>query len=144
MTSPTQIQQLRAQGFRLTPQRLAVLRVIESSGRHMPAVEIVQQTREIMPGITEASVYRILDFLTSAGLVLAAHVGSGQLVYETAARAHHHLICRSCGQSCDVDYSMLESLYKELQACTGYQVDSVHVTLFGLCPECQDHQHQGG
>jgi Fe2+ or Zn2+ uptake regulation protein len=141
MTSPTQIQHLRAQGFRLTPQRLAVLRVIESSGRHMHPVEIVQETQKIMPGITEASVYRILDFLTSTGLVLAAHVGSGQLVYENAARAHHHLICRSCGQSCDVDYTMLESLYKELQACTGYQVDSVHVTLFGLCPDCQNQHH---
>ncbi len=98
MTDPTQIQLLRSQGFRLTPQRLAVLRVIENSGRHMLPVEIVQETQGIMPGITEASVYRILDFLTSTGLTLAAHIGSGQLVYETAARAHHHLICRSCGE----------------------------------------------
>jgi Fe2+ or Zn2+ uptake regulation protein len=137
MTDSTQIQHLRAQGYRLTPQRLAVLRVLESSSRHMLPVEIVQETQRIMPGITEASIYRILDFLTSTGLVLAAHIGSGQLVYENAARAHHHLICRSCGQSCDVDYSMLEALYQELRACTGYQVDSVHVTLFGLCPVCQ-------
>jgi Fe2+ or Zn2+ uptake regulation protein len=144
MIDPIQIKQLRAQGFRLTPQRLAVLRVIENSGRHMPPVEIVQQTQEIMPGITEASVYRILDFLTSTGLVLAAHIGSGQLVYENAARAHHHLICRSCGHSCEVDYSLLEALYKELQACTGYQVDSVHVTLFGLCPDCRDQHNEGG
>ena len=140
MTNSTHLQQLRDQGFRLTPQRLAVLRVIESSERHMHPVEIVQETQLILPGITEASIYRILDFLTSTGLVLAAHIGSGQLVYETAARAHHHLICRSCGQSCDVDYSMLKSLYQELQICTGYQVDSVHVTLFGICPACQEKQ----
>ena len=140
MSDSAQIQHLRAQGFRLTPQRLAVLRVIENSGRHMHAVEIVQETQQILPGITEASVYRILDFLASTGLILAAHIGSGQLVYETAARAHHHLICRSCGGSCDVDYAMLESLYQELRTCTGYQVDSVHVTLFGLCPACQKKQ----
>jgi Fe2+ or Zn2+ uptake regulation protein len=87
--------------------------------------------------MTEATVYRTLSFLTEQGLVLAAHVGSGQLVYEIAEHAHHHLICRACGDTHEIDHTLLLTLYQQFQSSTGYQIDSVHLTLFGLCPGCQ-------
>ena len=93
-----------------------------------------------MPGLTEATVYRTLSFLTEQGLALAAHVGNGQLIYEIAEHDHHHLICRSCGSTQEIDHTALKALYEEFQARTGYQIDSIHVTFFGLCPDCQQKQ----
>jgi Fe2+ or Zn2+ uptake regulation protein len=129
--------QLRSQGYRMTPQRLAILNILENAGKHLTPQEIYEQAQRAMPGMTEATVYRTLSFLTQQGLVLAAHVGSGQLVYEIAGHDHHHLICRACGDTQEIDHALLLSLYQQFQASTGYRIDSMHVTFFGLCPDCQ-------
>jgi Fe2+ or Zn2+ uptake regulation protein len=131
------LNRLRHQGHRLTPQRLAILDIIQESNRHMSPVAIVEVAQSRLPGITEATVYRTLDFLAGAGLILAGHIGSGQIVYESADRAHHHLICHICGGSVDIDHSRFRSLYHDLEQSSGYKIDSVHVTLFGICPSCQ-------
>jgi Fe2+ or Zn2+ uptake regulation protein len=135
--SESYAEQLRARGFRMTPQRLAILRILDESACHLTPLEVYQQAREALPGITEATVYRTLTFLTEQGLVLAAHIGSGQLVYEIAARAHHHLICRQCGHTHEIPHAQLQALYEQFQGDTGFVIDSMHVTFFGLCPACQ-------
>lgn len=131
------LSRLRSEGYRLTPQRLAILEILHKSGGHSTPTEIYQVARETLPGLTEATVYRTLNFLTEQGLVLAAHVGSGQLVYEIAERIHHHLICRNCGDTGEIEHEILEELYKKFQTKTGYIIDSTHLTFFGLCPKCQ-------
>lgn len=128
---------LRSRGYRMTPQRLAILRILHDAERHLTPLEVYQMAEERVPGLTEATVYRALSFLTSQGLLLAAHVGNGQLVYEIAEHAHHHLVCRACGQTQEIDHSVLGALYEQFQSTTGYQIDTVHVTFFGLCPDCQ-------
>jgi Fur family transcriptional regulator, ferric uptake regulator len=128
---------LRAQGFRLTPQRLAILTILQEAGKHLSPLQIYDQARQAMPGITEATVYRTLNWLSAQALILPAHIGNGQLVYEFAGHAHHHLICRECGGTKEISHALLEKLYQQFQADTGYQIDSMHVTFFGLCPHCQ-------
>ncbi len=135
--SDLSLTRLRAKGYRLTPQRLGIFKILRDSGEHLTPLEIYQQARQSLPGITEATVYRTLNFLTEHGLVLAAHVGSGQLVYEIAENDHHHLICRTCGETHEIDHDLLQSLYKEFEARTGYRIDSIHQTFFGLCPDCR-------
>jgi Fe2+ or Zn2+ uptake regulation protein len=131
------INQLRTRGYRMTPQRLVILHILYENGGHLTPLEICQRAHELMPGMTEATVYRTLAFLAGQGLILAAHIGNGQFVYETAEHAHHHLICRECGWTCEVDHALLEELYKQFEASTGFQIDSMHVTFFGTCPVCQ-------
>lgn len=128
---------LRAHGYRLTPQRLAILRALNQAGRHLTPAEIYQQVHSDLPGLTEATVYRTLNFLAEQGLVLVAHIGHGQLVYEVADHDHHHLICRVCGSMEEIDHQEIKSLYEQFLARTGYQIDTIHTTFFGLCPGCQ-------
>ncbi|GAB4577472.1 MAG: Fur family transcriptional regulator [Anaerolineales bacterium] len=130
-------ERIRARGFRLTPQRYAILNVLLEAGGHLSPIEVYQRASEQIPGLTEPTVYRTLSFLAEQGLIMAAHVGSGQLVYEAAGHLHHHLICRACGGSIEIAHDALRELYEKLFAATGFQVDSSHVTLFGLCPDCQ-------
>ena len=128
---------LRSLGFRMTPQRLAIYNILQESGDHLSALEICELAQQRIPAIDEATVYRTLNFLTQQGIILAAHIGSGQLVYEIAEREHHHLICRQCGSAQEIDHQLLTRLYQEFQDRTGYCIDSMHVTFFGLCPACQ-------
>lgn len=129
--------QLRARGFRLTPQRYAILNVLLAAGGHLSPSEVFHRASSQLPGLTEPTVYRTLSFLSEQGLVMAAHMGSGQLVYETSEHVHHHLICRTCGGSIEIAHDALQELYDKLFVTTGFRADSSHVTLFGLCLDCQ-------
>jgi Fur family ferric uptake transcriptional regulator len=104
---------------------------------HLTPAEIYRLASKDMPGLTEATVYRTLNFLAEQGLVLVAHIGHGQLVYEYPEHDHHHLICRNCGGMQEVDHQALKDLYGQFLDRTGYQIDTIHATFFGLCPECQ-------
>ena len=130
--------QLRAQGFRMTPQRMAILHVLHHADGHLSPTEVYERASRDVPGLTEPTVYRTLEFLAENGLACSAHTGGGHLVYEIAKADHHHLICRKCGAEVRIEHAQLEKLYSELESTTGYRLFDSHVTFFGLCPECQN------
>lgn len=129
--------QLRARGYRMTPQRLAILHVLHHSGGHLSPSEVYQQARAELPSLTEPTVYRTLEFLTKNGLAHSAHRKKGHLVYQIARHEHHHLKCRNCGNETEVDHALLEKLYRQLEVQSGYRLTDSHITFFGLCPDCQ-------
>ena len=129
--------QLHARGFRITPQRLAILRILNDSNTHLTPLQVYQQAYQVMPGITEATVYRTLNFLSEQGLALAAHIGDGQFVFVTPEHNHLHIICRDCRQMLEIDQGALRLLCERFQSETGYWIETGHITLFGLCPDCQ-------
>ena len=129
--------ELRSKGFRLTPQRLKIYHILAEAGAHLSPVEVFERARQELPGLTEPTVYRTLQFLRAQGLLVAGEAGSGNLVYEVADHLHHHLVCRSCGNTVEIDHGTLDGLYADLKAQTGFEIDSRHLTLYGLCPDCQ-------
>lgn len=127
---------LRAQGYRLTPQRLTILEVLDHAGCHLTPQEVFTQARARLPGLTEATVYRTLTFLSEHGLIQPSHMGGGQLAYELSEHAHHHLVCRECGRSVEIEHQYLRQLYRRLEEETGFTIESPHHTFFGTCPDC--------
>lgn len=128
--------QLRARGFRMTPQRMVILHILHHAGSHLSPGEIFTKARHELPGLTEPTVYRTLEFLVENGLVLSSHAGGKHLTYQIAGRDHHHLVCRVCGGEIEVEHSLLASLYRALEKASGYQKIDSHVTFFGVCPAC--------
>jgi Fe2+ or Zn2+ uptake regulation protein len=129
--------QLRARGFRMTPQRLAILHVLHHNPAHLTPAEVFLKARQELPGLTEPTVYRTLEFLAQNGLVRPAHTANGHLTYEIAGEEHHHVICRECGNEIAVEHALLEKLYRTLETTSGYRSIDSHVTFFGVCPDCQ-------
>ena len=121
----------------MTLQRLAILHVLHHSGKHLSPSEVYEQACMELPGLTETTVYRTLEFLSENGLVRPAYMGSGHLVYEIARHEHHHLKCKNCGHEMEVQHELFRTLYRQLESESGYHLTDSHVTLFGLCPECQ-------
>jgi Fe2+ or Zn2+ uptake regulation protein len=129
--------QLRARGFRMTSQRLAILHVLHHERTHLSPSEIFKQARRQLAGITEPTVYRTLEFLAQNGLVRPSHASNGHLTYQIAGEDHHHVVCRMCGSEMEIQHTLLEDLYRKLESTSGYlRIDS-HVTFFGVCPDCQ-------
>lgn len=128
--------QLRARGFRMTPQRMAILHVLHHAGTHLSPGEIYRQAQRELPGITEPTVYRTLEFLVENGLVRPSHSRNGHFTYQIAGNDHHHIICRLCGDEIEVEHTLLESFYRAIEKVSGYrQIDS-HLTFVGVCPNC--------
>lgn len=129
--------QLRARGFRMTPQRMSILHVLRRAGTHLSPTEVYKQARRDLPSLTEPTVYRTLEFLAENGLARPAQAGKGHLTYEIAGDDHHHVVCRSCGREMEVEHTVLGNLFRKLESTTGYMRIDSHVTFFGVCPKCQ-------
>jgi Fe2+ or Zn2+ uptake regulation protein len=128
---------LRARGFRMTSQRMAILHTLRHAGTHLSPREVYRQAKQDLPGLTEPTVYRALEFLAQNGLVRQAQTGNGHLRYEIAGDDHHHIVCRRCGDEMQVEHALLERLYQELESTSGYMRIDSHMTFFGVCPDCQ-------
>ena len=129
--------QLRARGFRMTSQRLAILHALRHAGTHLSPREVYRQAKQELPSLTEPTVYRTLEFLAENGLARPLQTGNGHLMYEIAGNDHHHIVCRICGDELEVEHAVLEHLYHKLESASGYvRIDS-HITFFGVCPHCQ-------
>ncbi|MBU2611862.1 MAG: transcriptional repressor [Chloroflexi bacterium] len=129
-------QTLRRRGFRITPQRLAILQTLHDGG-HLSPTQVYERTRQAMPGMTEATVYRTLEFLAGNGILLVADRGNGHLAYELSGESHHHLICRACGSQTDIEPALLENAIRQMESKSGYRLNAGHLTFFGLCLQCQ-------
>ena len=136
--------QLRASGFRMTSQRMAIMHVLIHSGVHLSPTEVYQKAHRDVPSLTETTVYRTLEFLEKTGLAISSQVDNRKLVYEIAGRSHHHLICQSCGANFEVEPKVLKSTIRQLEKSSGYRSINSHVTFFGICPKCQKIKSKKG
>lgn len=107
--------ELRARGFRMTSQMMAILHVLRHEGTHLSPVEVYKQAKKELPSLTEPTVYRTLEFLAENGLVRPSYSHNGHLTYRIAGEDHHHVVCRICGSQIEVQDQLLESLYRKLE-----------------------------
>lgn len=127
---------LHTQGYRLTPQRQAILEAVRQAGGHVTPEQVYETVHAQQPAISRATIYRTLDFLCEQRLVTAMHWG-GQMYYEIAdEQPHHHLVCRVCGGIAECEHDLLQALFEAVEKKHRFTIDMDHVALFGLCPQC--------
>ena len=127
-----------ASDLRLTPQREAVLRTLESATDHPTAAELFERVRLAVPGIGPATVYRTLALLVSRGLALELSLGDGSAArYDGNTVRHDHLVCISCGAASDIESALPGQLMQQLTDRTGYAITRYDLQFHGLCPACQ-------
>ncbi len=130
-------QRLHKQGCRLTPQRQIILDTICAMDGHATANEIYARVHADMPAINRATVYRTLAFFCDLQVLGSGKI-DGKTIYEIAAPTpHHHLVCRQCGQVDTLDNLHFEQLTGHLIAEHNFQPDINHLTISGLCANCQ-------
>jgi Fur family ferric uptake transcriptional regulator len=129
--------QLRARGFRLTPQRQLVLEAVISLGHATPD-EIAEEVRRTASGVNLSTVYRTLELLEELGLVTHAHLGHGAPTYHAADDADHlHLVCRRCGAIEEMPPDVLDQAVQQIATDRGFAVDVGHFAIFGTCAACR-------
>lgn len=130
---------LRRQGYRLTPQRRAVLNVIALSREHLTPLGIYEKVQEKHPDIGLVTVYRTLELLTELGLLCEVHAGGNCRSYLMRGPDghHHHLICSGCGAVVDFAYCDLAEIEQKLSKDTGFEIKSHLLEFLGRCRDCR-------
>jgi Fur family transcriptional regulator, ferric uptake regulator len=129
-------EELRARGFRLTPQRQLVLEAVEELGHATPE-KILTVVRQKVSGVNMSTIYRTLELLEELQLVSHAHLGDRAPTYHAITTPDHaHLVCRSCGRVSEVASEEVEPLSDALRDRHGFTMDVRHLAIFGSCTNC--------
>lgn len=134
MTNPSDL--LREHGLPITAQRIAVLKAV--SGRpHATADDIAIDVRDGIGAISRQSVYDSLSILAEKGLIRRIQPAGSPARYEArAGDNHHHLICRTCGKTADVDCATGHAPCLNAPDGHGFLIDEAEVIFWGTCPDC--------
>lgn len=134
---------LREHQFRITPQRLAVLRVLAGSEGH-PSVEGVYETvRRDFPTTSLATVYKTVHLLKQINEVLEIALPDGSNRYDgNKPFPHPHLICVRCHKIMDPDLGFLKDMTREVADETGFDILAYRLDFFGICDDCKKEENR--
>jgi Fe2+ or Zn2+ uptake regulation protein len=131
-------QLLREHGFKVTPQRLAVLRAVSGRG-HLTAEELVEVVRADIGTISQKAVYDAVGVLADMGLLRRIQpAGSAARYEDRVGDNHHHLICRTCGRMVDIDCAVGDTPCLTAADDAGFDIDEAEVIYWGRCPACRE------
>lgn len=128
---------LKYQGLRLTPQRLAVLKVLVSGTHHLTAEQIYQLVLTDFPTTSLATIYKTLAILTKTGQLVELGFSDNSNRYDLNTKAHAHLICVRCKSIIDPEFDGGDQLEQQIITKYGYQKIGQRHDIFGICPQCQ-------
>ena len=133
-------EQLRARGYRVTPQRQLVLEAVARLDHATPE-EIGAQVQQTARGVNISTIYRTLELLEQIGMVTHTHLGHGAPIYHLATHADHvHLVCGDCGRVSEIGPDAIRPLITALDERHGFETDVGHLTVFGRCTDCRAQQ----
>jgi Fur family ferric uptake transcriptional regulator len=127
---------LRRHDLQVTAQRLAVLAAV-SEQPHATAEDVANAVRAEIGVISRQAVYDALGILADRGLIRRIQPAGSPARYEDrVGDNHHHLICRACGRTVDVDCAIGVAPCLNAAADRGFEIDEAEVIYWGRCPEC--------
>jgi len=136
------IQKLRDNGHKITPQRLAIVKIIAQSEGHPSVEDIYDQLRNAFPTMSLATVYRNIITIKSLGEVLELGFPDGSNRYDGhKPYPHPHVICIKCKKIVDPDLDSLDEMEKEVASETKFKILNHRLDFFGICSECMANQH---
>ncbi len=129
------LETLRAKGMKITPQRIAILEILEDNTSHPSAEQIYQELNQRYPSISFTTVYNTLETLCKIGQVQMLNIDHERRHYDPDTSTHHHAMCRHCGHIMDVfeDYSDLRA---PRQLKDSFTIQAHQVQFYGVCHRC--------
>jgi Fur family ferric uptake transcriptional regulator len=128
---------LRDHGLHVTAQRLAVLRGVEAAP-HGTADDVETFVRGEIGAVSRQAIYDALSTFAERGLIRRIQPAGSPARYERrVGDNHHHVICRSCGATADVDCAVGERPCLTASDGRGYEIDEAEVIYWGRCPDCR-------
>jgi Fur family transcriptional regulator, peroxide stress response regulator len=131
------IAMLKECDFRLTPQRVELVRLIATSEGHPSAMQLYEKIKVQFPTMSQATVYKTLALLKEMNQVLEIDLRDDSHYDGNRPTPHPHLICTRCNKIVDGEYDIDLSVIKRLEESSGYQIKRSQFTFYGLCADCK-------
>lgn len=136
MTEAEIIQQIKAKGFKITPQRRAIIEALLVPDRPPTAKDVLEIVRDKYPDVSLDTVYRNLNLLTEIGCVIKINLLNSETSrFEILKHHHHHLICLGCGEAVCLEKCLLDKHINVLKD-KGYEIVGHAFEIYGYCPSC--------
>jgi Fe2+ or Zn2+ uptake regulation protein len=127
---------LREKGYKLTPQRRAIISLLSKDMSHPGAADILKKIRKSLPQVSMSTVYYTLDMLKKEGLIQELEFYDRDNRYDVNVENHINLICRKCGRIEDFPGELPYS-YTQVQKKTDFQPVAMRYEYYGYCKECR-------
>ncbi|MDC5697888.1 transcriptional repressor [Intrasporangium calvum] len=122
---------------RPTRQQAAVAELLERCNDFTSAQTVHARLREAGEGVGLATVYRALQAMVEAGTVDVLRTDEGEAVYRACStHHHHHLVCRACGRTVEVEGPAVEAWTDRIAAEHGFSDVTHTLEIFGTCGDC--------
>jgi Fur family ferric uptake transcriptional regulator len=122
---------------RATRQKAAINAALDEADGFVTAQELHERLRHGGEKVGLATVYRSLQALSDAGRVDVLRTSDGETAYRRCSQGHHHhLVCRSCGRTVEVEGPTVEHWADRIAAANGYTDVSHTLEIFGTCADC--------
>jgi Fur family transcriptional regulator, peroxide stress response regulator len=131
------VDKLRLKDYRITPQRLAILKTLTSSRSHPSVEQIFEKVTVDFPTTSIATVYKTISLLKEMGELIEFSFGEGSNHYDGyTAVPHPHFVCNACRKIEDIHFPDVEHLSEKLAEKENYQITGYQLNFFGICPDC--------
>jgi len=136
---------LKQAGYKQTPPRQLVAKILESNPQHLTANEIWEQVQAQDSNIGRMSVYRTLELFTQIGYIRpapqsAAAARTGVVYVLMRDGHHHHIVCTVCNRMIEFEDCGLGSLIATLEKRFDFLISGHLLELYGICAECQKQE----
>jgi Fur family peroxide stress response transcriptional regulator len=130
------IQALRSNGYKATPQMIAICKFVLLSREHPSVQRIYREVKKTYPTVSLATVYKTLQILRESGLVQELDFLQTQARYDAYLEPHINLVCLRCGNIQDLDDPVVRELIKRVTAATKFTPTGQRFDVYGICEKC--------
>ena len=124
-------------GLKVTPQRLAILKLLRGNLNHPTAEKIYNELLKEYPAISLKTVYDTLERFTEAGMVRKLDIDQRKMRFDACMNHHDHFHCRVCDNVYDIISSEQMDTVKNNKVIEGHHIDTTSVNLKGVCKYCE-------
>lgn len=128
----------KEKNLKLTPQRIAVYKFLQSTKEHPSAETIYKALQKDYPTMSLATVYKTLKTLVKVDLIQELNVGEGNFRYDANTSSHPHIQCLKCNKVDDIEEINFKHLNEQVKLYTDYDVISNQVYFYGICKDCKN------
>jgi Fur family peroxide stress response transcriptional regulator len=124
---------LKESGLKITPQRLAVVEILEGNTGHPSAQNIYREAKKRYPMMSFSTVYKTLKVLDEVGEIQQLSIAEDRVNFDPDTHPHHHFLCEKCGRIYDIE----EDSNVRKSQIDGHTVHKTQVFYYGICSDCQ-------
>ena len=126
---------LREHNLKATPQRLAIIDIIETHG-HINIDTLYEEVKKRFNSISLATIYKNINSMIDNLLLAEVKLPNRKSVYEVIKSEHSHLLCKDCGRVIDIEIDT-SHMVKDISLKYNFDINGSDVVLFGRCGSCR-------